>query len=238
MSGPKVLYVLRHGQTEWNLAGRMQGRLDSPLTSLGKAQASAHGELLKKLGGVDEIWVSSAGRAKATSELVNQHLSVPLRFSDHLLERDCGSWAGKTLDEVEQSEPENWSLRIDNPYYHRPGGGENMPDLRDRFRKLLEEFGWAESQAIIAHGVVSKTILEFFLGLNEAQTIAVKHPNSLLYRLILDSDGVEVSHFLAQDNGKVDSPSLHHSAVANLGVLGHSGVDESQWAVSASRQTE
>ncbi|MBT6023839.1 MAG: histidine phosphatase family protein, partial [Gammaproteobacteria bacterium] len=50
----KVVYVLRHGQTEWNLAGRMQGRMDSPLTALGEAQADAHGALLKSLGGVDE----------------------------------------------------------------------------------------------------------------------------------------------------------------------------------------
>ena len=235
---PKVLFVLRHGQTEWNLAGRMQGRMDSPLTSLGEAQADVHGALLKDLGGVDELWVSSAGRAKATAALVNNHLAAPVRFSDHLLERDCGTWSGKTLDEVAASEPDNWSARKRDPYHHRPGGGENVSDLRQRFSHLLDDFESVERLAIVAHGVVSKAILQHFLGLDEAQTISVKHPNSLLYRLTISGDQVEVTHFLAQAGDALEQLSLKHTAQPVVGILGHEGDDVKQQGASAAMQSE
>lgn len=234
----KVVYVLRHGQTEWNLAGRMQGRMDSPLTALGEAQADAHGALLKSLGGVDELWVSSANRTRATAALVNKHLTAPMRYSDHLLERDCGTWSGKTLEEVAASEPDNWSVRKSDPYHHRPGGGENLLDLGRRFNRLLDDFEPVERLAIVAHGVVSKAILQHFLGLDEAQTIAVKHPNSLLYRLSVGVSGVKVTHFVAQASGASQGLDLQHTAQPVEGVLGHEGEDVKQQGASAAMQSE
>ena len=234
----KVLYVLRHGQTEWNLAGRMQGRMDSPLTALGEAQASALGALLKTLGGVDELWVSSAGRTKATAALVNKHLAAPVRFSDHLLERDCGTWSGKTLEEVAASEPDNWSARKSDPYHHQPGGGENLLDLGQRFRHLLDDFESVENLAIVAHGVVSKAILQHFLGLDEAQTIAVKHPNNLLYRLVMRAGEVQVTHFVAQKNDTLAALELRHTAQPIEGFLGHTGTDIRHQATAAAMQSE
>ena len=234
----KVVYVLRHGQTEWNLAGRMQGRMDSPLTALGEAQADAHGALLKSLGGVDELWVSSANRTRATAALVNKHLTAPMRFSDHLLERDCGTWSGKTLDEVAANESDNWSERKSDPYHHRPGGGENLPDLVRRFRQLLDEFEPVENLVIVAHGVVSKAILQHFLGLDEAQTIAVKHPNSLLYRLVISPDDVKVTHFLAHAASALNELDLKHTALPIDGFLGHSVTQDTNQASSAAMQTE
>ncbi len=235
---PRVLYVLRHGQTEWNLAGRMQGRMDSPLTALGEAQADAHGALLKSLGGVDELWVSSANRTRATAALVNKHLAAPLRFSDHLLERDCGTWSGKTLAEVAASEPDNWSTRKSDPYHHRPGGGENLLDLGQRFRLLLQDFEPVERLAIVAHGVVSKAILQHFLRLDEAQTIAVKHPNSLLYRLVINLDSFDVTHFVARADGALEALDLRHTAQPIDGILGHEGADDNDQATFAAMQSE
>ena len=93
----QVLYVLRHGQTEWNAQRRMQGRLNSPLTDQGKVQADAHGAVLKQLGGVDRLWVSSAGRAQQTAELVNVHLRAPMELCDDLVERACGACSSVRL---------------------------------------------------------------------------------------------------------------------------------------------
>lgn len=231
----KVVYVLRHGQTEWNLAGRMQGRLDSPLTPLGEAQADAHGALLKQLGGVDALWVSSAGRTRATAALVNKHLAVPIRFSDYLLERDCGTWSGKTIDEVATSDPQGWSARKSDLYHHRPGGGENISEIVVRFRHLLNEFEAVDNLAIVAHGVVSKAILQHFLSLDDADTVAVKHPNSLLYRMVFSDGEVEVTHFDAQANGRLIP---QHTAKGQDGILGHVEEDMHRQAAAAALQSE
>ena len=66
----RKIYLFRHGETEWNVAGKMQGRLDSPLTERGRQQALAHGRLLAKLPPPDCYWVSPAGRTRATAHLI------------------------------------------------------------------------------------------------------------------------------------------------------------------------
>ena len=86
----KVLYVIRHGQTEWNVAQRLQGRMDSPLTDAGREQASVHGAMLKSLGGVDYLWVSPSGRTRETANLINSHVHARIEFEDALMESDCG----------------------------------------------------------------------------------------------------------------------------------------------------
>jgi broad specificity phosphatase PhoE len=102
----------------------------------------------------------------------------------------------------------------------------------------LDEFEPVGSLAIVAHGVVSKTILQHFLGLDEAQTIAVQHPNSLLYRLTLDATGVEVTHFIAQDDGALQVLDLQHSAQPIDGIFGHEGADVNHHVTSAAMQSE
>ena len=92
--------------------------------------------------------------------------------------------------------------------------------------------------AIVAHGVVSKAILQHFLCLDEAQTIAVKHPNSLLYRLSVSVSGVEVTHFVAQASGTSQVLDLQHTAQPVEGILGHEGEDVKQQGASAAMQSE
>ena len=133
----KLLYVLRHGQTEWNVQRRMQGRLNSPLTAQGRTQADGHGAVLKQLGGIDKLWVSTAGRTQQTAELVNAHLLAPVEFSEDLVERDCGRWSGKTLTEVEQEDGQGLSALRADPYGYRPGGGENLVDLSARVAPVV-----------------------------------------------------------------------------------------------------
>ena len=77
-----------------------------------------------------------------------------------------------------------------------------------------------------------------FLGLDEAQTISVKHPNSLLYRLTISGDQVEVTHFLAQAGDALEQLSLKHTAQPVAGILGHEGEDVKQQGASAAMQSE
>ena len=72
----------------------MQGRLDSPLTEEGCAQADEHGQVLNSIGETSGIWSSSAGRARETTELINQHLKQEVVYSDELVEWGLGRQNG------------------------------------------------------------------------------------------------------------------------------------------------
>jgi probable phosphoglycerate mutase len=185
----KLLYVLRHGQTEWNAQRRMQGRLNSPLTEQGKAQADAHGVVLKQLGGVDRLWVSTAGRAQQTAQLVNAHLQAPIELSDSLVERDCGEWSGKTLSDVELEDAQGLKALRADPYNYRPGGGENLADLSTRIAPLMASVKNVERAAIVSHGVVTKALLQHFLQLGAEEVIRITHPNDLFFRLSFNDSG-------------------------------------------------
>jgi 2,3-bisphosphoglycerate-dependent phosphoglycerate mutase len=195
----KVLYILRHGQTEWNVARRMQGRRDSPLTTLGRVQADLHGRTLSRQGPVEALVASPLGRTQATAELVNAHLSVPLRLEPALMERDCGDWAGLTLDEIQAAYPDDWQARSRDPYHHRPPAGENLPDMEQRVAAALTALleGPERSLALITHGVMSRVLVKRLLDLSPGDAVTVRHPNELFYRLEIEAPGrVRSAYFL------------------------------------------
>ncbi len=206
----KTIYVVRHGQTEWNVATRMQGHMDSALTDLGRLQADLHGRTLARLGGVEAIIASPLGRTRDTAECVNVHLSAPVSHESALMERDCGVWSGLTIAEIEAAYPEEWQQRIDDPYHHRPPEGENLADMEVRVGGFLESLSAhpARALALVTHGVMSRVILKRLLNLSPAVAVAVRHPNDLFYRVEIEAPGrAEGAHFIA---GQGPRPGLLH----------------------------
>ncbi|MDH3643940.1 MAG: histidine phosphatase family protein [Gammaproteobacteria bacterium] len=197
----KTLYLIRHGQTEWNVQKRMQGRLDSPLTEVGKSQANANGAGLKVFAQVDELVVSPSGRTRETAYILNSHLRAPVSYDDVLMERDCGDWSGLTMDEIAERFPEAWQARGDDPYSHRPPGGENFEDMIARVREFLDAlFEKRDSEiALVTHGALSRAILAHFLELGPVELARVRHPNDLVYRLHFHPTHIETAHFVGGD---------------------------------------
>lgn len=194
----KKLYLIRHGQTEWNVEQRMQGRLDSALTELGQQQAITHGGTLQGLGGVDHLFVSPAGRAQETAYLINSFLGAPMSFEEELLERDCGSWSGLTVDEIQQRFPTEWDARDADPFDYRPPGGENLEDLVGRVQGFLDELFALpyETIGIITHGIMSRAILFRLLSLSKPMANRVRHPNNLFYQLDFAPTDIKPAHWL------------------------------------------
>lgn len=205
----KTIYVIRHGQTEWNLARRMQGRLDSPLTHAGSEQAHQHGSLLKSLPPIEVMFVSPSGRTRETAYIINSYVRAPVSYQDALLERDLGIWSGLTVDELEDAFPRAWRERLEDPFNHRPPEGENLADMSARCAGFLDGVlnSQARSVALVTHQVMSRVILSHLLGLTPEETVRVIHPNEALYRLEV-SDVIEVSHYVA-GQGPFDG-LLHH----------------------------
>ena len=106
-----MIYLLRHGQTDWNKVGRMQGQTDIPLNQIGieSAYRAVESVLQKK---ITSIYSSDLLRAKQTAEIINSYLNVPLNFDKRLREIGYGDIEGKLKEEIT---PEMWDIFIKAP---------------------------------------------------------------------------------------------------------------------------
>ncbi len=124
----RVLLV-RHGQSEWNAAGRWQGQADPPLSDLGRLQAR---EAARAVGAVDAIWSSDLQRAAETAIIIGDQIGVgPVVVDDALRERDAGEWTGLTRAQIEERDP---GFLADG---ERPPGWEADRDLLGRASAAL-----------------------------------------------------------------------------------------------------
>ena len=105
----EIIFVVRHGETEWNRISRYQGWSDSPLTDRGIAQAQAIGRVLSTAADITsaELVTSPIGRARHTAEIIHEALgrTTPLRFDDRLREISLGSWEGLHRVEIAARAP-------------------------------------------------------------------------------------------------------------------------------------
>jgi len=210
-----VLYLVRHGETEWNRERRMQGRLDSALTADGRAHARTIGVLLAREG-VEHLLVSPLGRARETADLIKAELAVTIVYEDRLVERDCGAWEGLTLEQIEEQFPDEWARRNRDPFHHRPPGGENLPDMLLRIGPVAERLRElpVRSVAIVSHGISGRVLLTHFLGLPPNVADKVRQPNDLVYRLEFSASGVRPAYFRG---GTGPHPGLFTVAPEQLG---------------------
>src|SRR5205085_7242130 len=122
-----TIFLVRHGETEWNRARRYQGWRDSPLTEEGRAQAEALGRLLSRLPEARSaaLVASPLGRARHTAEIIRECLgrTEPLRFDDRLRELSFGSWDGFTRADIAALMPGAFDdERRDEWYFATPDG--------------------------------------------------------------------------------------------------------------------
>lgn len=128
-------YLARHGQTEWNAIKKLQGRLDSPLTDEGKAQAAMLAEQVKSAK-LDSIFCSPLPRAHKCALICQQQLQIPLTIEPQLIERDFGLWQGQLFDDVRtQPNFEDIFFRVTRK---APPEGETGIDCAERFAHALE----------------------------------------------------------------------------------------------------
>ena len=98
-----TLLLVRHGETDWNADGRLQGQTDRPLSEFGRRQARRlAGELANE--GVDAIYASDLARARETAEIVGERLGLPVVLDSDLREKDWGTWEGLTAAERDHVE--------------------------------------------------------------------------------------------------------------------------------------
>jgi uncharacterized phosphatase len=148
----KELYFVRHGETDWNAAGRLQGREDVPLNSNGEAQARRLAEALHGLG-IERILTSYLSRARRTAEIVAARLAIAdLAVVEGLHERDYGDISGLTPDERAARFPPGTS----------PANQESATAMKDRVTAALDAIATSHAERkilVVSHGGVINTLL-------------------------------------------------------------------------------
>ena len=164
-----IVYYVRHGETDWNVTGRLQGRRDVPLNARGRAQAMHCGDILRELfvrdgRSVAELdFVSSPlGRARTTIELARAPLGLPAegyRIEPQLAEISFGEWEGFTIAQLHSRDPQRIAAREQDKWHFVPPGGESYEAVSARMRKWYE--GLARDTVAVAHGGTARGLIAY-----------------------------------------------------------------------------
>jgi broad specificity phosphatase PhoE len=178
-----TILLVRHGETEWNRARRIQGWRDSPLTARGIAQAEAIGHRLHALpeATTAEIIASPIGRARRTAEIIAECLgrAAPLRFDERLREISLGSWDGLDRREIRTRMGGEFA---EFEWYFRTPDGESYDEFAGRIAAWLEQLGDAPVIAV-SHGVVTRVLRGLYAGLPRSETLCLPVPQDRIFRL-------------------------------------------------------
>ena len=200
------LVLVRHGETEWNVEARMQGRLDSQLTARGREQSVRTGEVLARLG-VDYVFASPLGRVRETLALIAPSVPIAPVFDDRLMEWSAGEWAGRRYADLRKESAEEFAAWEADRYTVRSPGGEHFGDLDERADSFFTDVAGVPHRriAIVAHGFMNRALAARLLGLTAAEAIALRQSNDVIFRIRIGADAPEVDHF---NDGEGPFPGL------------------------------
>jgi broad specificity phosphatase PhoE len=166
MPAPTIYYI-RHGETQWNADGRLQGVQDIPLNDLGRKQAANAGGILAGLFARDgrsetslNFVASPLGRARSTMELVRGSLKLPphdYAVDDRLREIGYGQWEGSTLSQMQQENPAVFAARAINKWTVPPPDGESYAEVQARMTDWYNQL--TADTVAVAHGGTARALM-------------------------------------------------------------------------------
>ena len=160
------IYLIRHGQTDYNAQKRHTGWRDIPLNESGLAEAAALKKCFENIH-LDRVVSSPLQRAAQTAGIVAPALTAETK--EWLREIDTGRWTGLTYPEVKEAFPEECAAYEKDWYHSVCGGGESYADVERRvnegLRQLLESLRPEEAVLIVSHGAVMRLLTTCLLHL-------------------------------------------------------------------------
>lgn len=172
VTGRRIV-LWRHGQTEWNLEGRLQGQTDVPLDEIGRMQAQTAARLLAALE-PSVIVSSDLARAAETAASLARLVRLEVVPDEGLRETFVGTWQGLTDAEIRERFPEEYEAWRKDHYHQRRGGGEIESEVADRAvaaieraLKLVPDTG---TLVVVTHGGTARVTIARLLGLPEQST--------------------------------------------------------------------
>ncbi len=181
---PDRLFLVRHGQTRWNLEHRLQGQLDSPLTEDGVRQAQSIAERVADRG-ITTVCSSPLGRALHTAVIIADRIGAELVEVPDLAELHHGEMAGLTWEEIDQRFPSAREARAANRYGWAFPGGESYAQARGRARRALSSCGWAASGVplLVSHEMLGRLLRADLRGLDAASALSLRHPQDVVFEI-------------------------------------------------------
>ena len=162
------LLLVRHGQSEWNAAGRIQGQIDIQLDKAGLQQAQRIADRLADET-VAAIYSSPLQRAKVTADAIAVRFNLPVKLDPRLMEYDFGVISGSTWNDVVENHPEFASRWVEDPWAVPVTGSEGRVNFAARVMSAVQDMVAqhpAEQVVVVAHGGTFGVYLTAMLGLD------------------------------------------------------------------------
>ncbi len=209
-----IVYLVRHGETAWNAAGRCQGTIDVPLNAVGRAQASA---LRTALSDVDFscAYSSPLSRARETAAIVLAGRITPVYTDAALRELSYGRWQGRAPNAWPIGSARRWTA---TPWHMTFPGGECLEDVYRRVTPFWDRLVRAHAGEIVllvTHGHINRLLLLHALGWPRDRFWAIPQDNAC-YCVLRVAPGNHGGHLAAMplSNGADHCPSTSRSVIA------------------------
>lgn len=198
------LYLVRHGETEYNAAGRVQGHSDVPLNDVGCKQVASLGRRLAGVDRLDHIYASDIRRAAMSAEIIAEHTGHEITYNPLFRERDPGDLAHKSHEEA---------IAFFTDIEYEPPNGESasvfVARVRDAIDHLLDlEGSNGRHIALVTHGMFCRAFIDICLG-SEAEEVS-SWPNACLSIFDYNGEGVwEVVTLADASHLEPEGPTAH-----------------------------
>ncbi len=166
------LYLIRHGETDYNKTYRFQGQTDIPLNEAGRAQAELLARYFREIP-LDGLYCSSLERAVETARAIGRVQGLEPVSVDAFRELNFGAWEGRNSEDIQKRDAREWKEFFASPADTVLPGGESMTDVQRRaypaLRKILEQHPQGQV-AVVAHGGILRVLICTMLGMNLNRT--------------------------------------------------------------------
>lgn len=162
-----ALYIVRHGETDWNKEGRIQGRMDSHLTEKGRRYAQLLGERLKDVN-FTEVISSPSGRTIETAKLICGERNLSVTKDASIMEMDMGPWQGLMKDDIKAKYRDGYECFMARPDLYQNEGAETFIDIYKRAEDFLDKLknsNKSGSLLIVTHGLFIKALFLVIKGI-------------------------------------------------------------------------
>ena len=168
-----TIYIVRHGQTEWNLLGKTQGHGNSDLTPKGIEQAELLADSMTKYP-IDYIYSSDLGRAYQTAEIIGNKLNIEVEKTEALREMNFGTWEGRIIKDIIEEDPELYKMWRNEPTLSQ------IKERTDAFIKEINEKYDGKHIVLVTHSLCARIMLLSFLDSDVKNIYRINQANTAL----------------------------------------------------------